>query len=450
MIAVEFEPTLQGWRETARALLSADVPPEQIVWDGGLFAQPLPSGTARHRVTKEFLDLAQLVSRHRDNRKWPLLYRVLYRLTHGEPHLLQVETDADVREVFTMRKQITHDIHQMHAFVRFRECDGEYIAWYRPDHDILPLTAPWFAERFAAMRWAILTPDACARWDTRELQFGPGAPRTEAPDVDALEELWRAYYASIFNPARVNLALLKQHMPERRWSTMPETSVIQSLVRDAGSRECGMLSQRPISAADFIPPNSTLPVLSQAIHHCRGCDLWEHATQPVFGVGPPDARIACIGEQPGDNEDREGKPFIGPAGQLFDRALAEVGIHRGEIYLSGAVKHFRYEQRGKVRIHKTASRVQIAACQPWLETELQLVKPRVIVCMGNTAVQSVVGRGVRLMEERGRVLPHRIAEGVVITVHPGFLLRMPDERRREEEYSRFVADLRTAKDFANR
>ena len=154
-----------------------------------------------------------------------------------------------------------------------------------------------------------------------------------------------------------------------------------------------------------------------------------------------------VGEQPGDNEDREGRPFVGPAGQLFDRALAEAGLVRSEVYLTGAVKHFRFEERGKRRIHKTASKAQVAACQPWLERELLLIRPRVIVCLGNTAALSVIGRGVRLLEERGCVEPHRFAGGVLVTVHPGFLLRVPDARR-EAEYRRFVADLRTARVFA--
>jgi DNA polymerase len=238
-------------------------------------------------------------------------------------------------------------------------------------------------------------------------------------------------------------------MPERRWSTLPEAQVIADLVRNSEARQHSMIAAAPVSAASFIPDHATLPVLRDAVHCCRGCDLWEHATQPVFGEGPPDARIVFVGEQPGDNEDREGRPFVGPSGQLFDRALAEAGLQRGEIYLTGAVKHFRFEERGKRRIHKTASKQQVAACQPWLERELQLIRPHVIVCMGNTAALSVVGRGVRLLEERGRILPHRYAGGVLVTVHPGFLLRMPDEMRREDEFRRFVDDIRTARDFAS-
>ena len=400
------------------------------------------------RVPRDFLDAAESVACHRDERKWTVLYRVLYRLTHGEPWLLQVSIDDDVRQLLAMRKQVGRDIHQMHAFVRFRQVGEEYVAWYQPDHLIVEAVAPFFAKRFGNMRWSILTPDRSVYWDTRELHFGPGVPRSQAPQGDDLEDLWRTYYASTFNPARVNLDLLRVHMPERRWSTMPESQTISALVRASASRQESMIEARPVSAASFVPENASLPLMREAVHACRGCDLWERATQPVFGEGPKDARIVFVGEQPGDNEDREGKPFVGPAGQLLDRALADAGLRRGEVYVTGAVKHFRFEERGKRRIHKTASKAQIAACQPWLERELELIRPHVIVCMGNTAALSVIGRGVRLLEERGNIVPHRHAGGAIVTVHPSFLLRMPDESRREAEYERFVADLLVARDFS--
>lgn len=452
MIAVRFDPTFSAWRDKARELLSAEVTPDRILWCGGeqtgLFDDPLPPPRAPAKVPRDFLTAAETVACHRDPRKWTLLYRVLYRLTHGEPWLLQVSIDDDVRELLSMQKQIGRDIHQMHAFVRFRKVDEHYVAWYQPDHFIVDTVGPFFAKRFASMHWSILTPDRSVTWDTQQLLYGPGVPRSQAPGSDDLEELWRTYYKSTFNPARVNLDQLRVHMPERRWSTMPETQAISELVRSSPVRQQRMIEARHLSAAPFLPEQATLPVLSSAVHACRGCDLWEHATQPVFGEGPADARIAFVGEQPGDSEDREGRPFVGSAGQLFDQALAEAGLQRGEVYLTNAVKHFRYEERGKRRIHKTASKAQVTACQPWLERELQLVRPDVIVCMGNTAALSVIGRGVRVMEERGQIVPHRYAAGVTVTVHPAFLLRMPDESRRQMEYQRFVDDIRAARVFA--
>jgi DNA polymerase len=455
VIAVSFQAGFAAWRDHARRLLAAHVPPGDVLWgdesQAALFASAapeIPSGTKPPRVPRAFVDAAELVACHRDPRRWSVLYRVLFRLTHGEPYLLEIQTDPDIRDLSTMRKEVAHDMHQMQAFVRFREQDGRFVAWYEPDHLIVEPLAPWFAKRFAAMQWSILTPDRCAHWDGGELSFTEGVPRSAAPERDGVEDVWRAYYASTFNPARVNVDLLRQHMPERRWAALPEAELIRSLARDSVSREQIMLASQSISAAPFVPPGASLPVLREAVHSCRGCDLWEHATQPVFGEGPPNAAIAFVGEQPGDNEDRTGRPFVGPAGQLFDRALAEAGLEREHVYITGAVKHFRYEQRGKVRIHKTASKAQIAACQPWLEAELQTLKPRVIVAMGNTAVLSVIGRGVRLLEERGVVMPHRIASGVIASVHPSFLLRIPDGTRQADEYARFVADIRLARDFA--
>ncbi len=363
----------------------------------------LSAGTADIAVPKQFVALADLVSCHRDEAKWPLLYRVLYRIVQGERHLLAIESDPDVNVLYRMRKEITHDMHRMKAFVRFRKVDDRFIAWHRPDHLIVEKMAPWFAERFGSMKWSILTPDRSVHWDLQKLSFGPGASATEAPAEDALEDLWRAYYASTFNPNRVNEKALRNHVPARYWAAMPETVMIPGLIVDAKARGRQMCETKPISAAAFVPQDPTLPLLRQAVHDCRGCDLHERATQPVFGQGPADARIVLVGEQPGEQEDLSGLPFVGPAGQLLDRALDDAGLNRGELYLTNAVRHFRFEERGKRRIHKTASRSQVAACQPWLEAELALIRPKLIVCMGATALLSVLGRAAKVSDLRGQV-----------------------------------------------
>ena len=449
MIVAAFDRTYPGWRDASRRLLSAGIAPNDVLWaeQPSLFAAEVPSGEAKRlAVPKEFLALASLISCHRDESKWSMLYRVLYRIVNGERHLLAIESDPDVNVLYRMRKEITHDMHRMKAFVRFRQVDDRYVAWHRPDHLIVEKMAPWFAERFGAMKWSILTPDRSAHWDLQKLNFGPGVPASEAPSGDALEDLWRAYYSSTFNPARVNEKLLRTHIPGRHWATMPETSIIPGLIVDARARERQMCETKPISAADFVPSNATLPLLREAVHACRGCDLYERATQPVSGVGPPDARIVLVGEQPGDQEDVAGLPFVGPAGQLLDRALAEVGLDRAELYLTNAVRHFRFEERGKRRIHKTASRSQIAACQPWLEAELALIRPKLVVCLGATALLSVLGRAAKVSDFRGQIVPHRHAGGVTATVHPSFLLRSPEHQ--VQEYSRFVEDLRFARRMA--
>ena len=193
-------------------------------------------------------------------------------------------------------------------------------------------------------------------------------------------------------------------------------------------------------AALYMPAGAGLQELRQAVQLCRGCDLYRNATQAVLGEGPATARIFMVGEQPGDREDLAGKPFVGPAGKLLDRALAEAGIARGDVYITNAVKHFKFEERGKRRIHKKPSAGEIHACHPWLEAELAVVKPQIIVCLGASAAQAVIGRSHRLMEQRGQFLPHPLANEVTATVHPSAILRAPDDRR-HQDYEAFVTDL---------
>jgi uracil-DNA glycosylase family protein len=196
------------------------------------------------------------------------------------------------------------------------------------------------------------------------------------------------------------------------------------------------------SAASFIPAKLTLPALEEAAASCTGCDLYKRATQTVFGRGPSRAEIVLVGEQPGDQEDRDGQPFVGPAGKILDKALAEAGIVREEVYVTNAVKHFKWEPQGKRRKHKKPSAAEIAACRPWLEAEVKVLRPRIVVCLGVTAAQSVFGKIVRLNEMRGRSLSMSMASNVFVTVHPSAVLRHPEAAQRDEEYRRFVEDLR--------
>ena len=196
------------------------------------------------------------------------------------------------------------------------------------------------------------------------------------------------------------------------------------------------------SATSFIPAKLTLPTLQEAAVSCTGCDLYQRATQTVFGEGSVHAEILFVGEQPGDQEDRAGHPFVGPAGKILDKALAETGIERTDVYVTNAVKHFKWEPQSKRRKHKKPSAVEIAACRPWLEAEVAVVRPRVIVCLGVTAAQSVFGKAVRLNELRGKPWSTGIAPNVFVTVHPSAILRHPEAAQREEEYRRFVEDLR--------
>jgi DNA polymerase len=197
-----------------------------------------------------------------------------------------------------------------------------------------------------------------------------------------------------------------------------------------------------VTAAEFVPDHKTLTGLREAVQGCRGCDLYKNATQAVFGEGAPDAEVFLVGEQPGDKEDLAGKPFVGPAGQLLDRALEEAGIDRSQTYVTNAVKHFKWQARGKRRIHQKPSWSEIVACRPWLEAELEVVRPRVVVCLGATAAQSLLGRDFRVTQHRRELLDSDLAEHLTATIHPSAILRRQDEESRHAEFAAFVDDLR--------
>ena len=203
------------------------------------------------------------------------------------------------------------------------------------------------------------------------------------------------------------------------------------------------------SAAPFVPSTTSIRTLSAAAHECRGCDLYKTATQVVFGAGPKSARLMLVGEQPGDVEDRQGKPFVGPAGRLLDEFMEEAGIPRQRVYVTNAVKHFKWEPRGKRRMHKRPRLSEIKACRSWLEAELRAIKPQIVVLLGATAAQSIMGPRFKLMQNRGKLLetpgpvgPGLPVERVVATIHPSAVLRAPDSERRRAAYDSLVADLK--------
>ena len=438
----------------ARQLLSRDVQPDAVSFAAGaqesLFEAALATlapATSSFIIPKEFLEIASFVALHRKPERWQLLYRILYRMARlGERHLLRIEVDPDVRELTLMQKALARDIHKMHAFVRFRKViqpNGveQFIAWHRPDHYIVEHVAPWFVRRFGAMHWAILTPDRSVNWDLEQLRFGPGVPASAAPQEDALEELWLSYYASVFNPARVNVAAMKKELPVRHWATLPEAQLIPSLLSQAAEREEKMRHVKTSSAEDFVPEDRTLPVLAEAVRSCKGCELYAPATQAVFGEGPRKAKIMFVGEQPGDQEDLQGLPFVGPAGQVLNKAMQQAGIERQSVYVTNAVKHFKFEERGKRRIHKKPKGSEVAACRPWLTAEIAALDPEIIVALGATAALSVGGREFAIQKERGQFLSLPSGRRLLVTVHPSFLLRLPDADR-EVEFTRFVEDLR--------
>jgi uracil-DNA glycosylase len=203
-----------------------------------------------------------------------------------------------------------------------------------------------------------------------------------------------------------------------------------------------MAKQPSKSAELLIPPHPTLSALHKAAQDCKACDLWKRGTQTVFGEGGADAKVIFVGEQPGDREDLEGKPFVGPAGGLLDKALVEAGIDRKKVYVTNAVKHFKWEPRGKRRIHKKPNAAEIATCRPWLDAEISVLKPKVVVCLGATAAQALLGRDFRVTQHRGEFVESPLAPFVMATVHPSSILRAPDDETRHAEMRRFVADLK--------
>ncbi len=466
------ETDLDGWREAARGLLAEGSPPSNTCFrtgaaPGGLFEDeappaPVPAGFSLS-VPRAFMDLAASVALHRSADRYDLLYRLLWRLQR-ERTLLHIVSDRDVADAMERAKNVSRASHKMKAFVRFRrieEEDGErWIAWFEPAHRVLERTAPFFQRRFTTMRWTILTPDGTADWDGERLTFGPAATKDQAPEGDDVEEFWKTYYASTFNPARLKTKMMQSEMPRRYWANLPEASLIPELVARAAVREKAMVrapatpanprfshAVAPVVervASDAVVPAS-LPALDAAVQGCRRCPLWRDATQAVCGKGPARADLLIVGEQPGDQEDLAGEPFVGPAGQVLDAALAEAGLDRSRAWVTNAVKHFKHEPRGKRRLHRTPDAGEVEACRWWLDAERAIVKPRLIVTLGATAALGVLGRKIAVTKDRGRPIRLDDDTPVLPTVHPSYLLRLPDEATRAAERTRFVDDLRAAK-----
>ena len=467
-ITLESETDFDGWRQAARTLVLSDVKPSEVTWGvrgnaPELFEPSVPPLDPPHgtfSVSAKFIELAKSAILHRDGERFAILYRLLWRLRSNHD-LLAVATDPDVAHVGAMAKAVHRDEHKMHAFVRFREIGREqkshYVAWFEPEHHIVELAAPFFARRFADMPWSILTPDVCAHWDGHAISITPGVARAEAPTEDRLEETWRRYYASIFNPARLKVKAMQNEMPKKYWRNLPEASLIKPLIEGAERAKSDMIANaatEPHKSQKRLEPAKEnlmarkhpdgIEELREAAAGCHACPLWKDATQTVFGEGPPTAGIMLVGEQPGDKEDLAGKPFVGPAGQMLDRALDEAGIDRSKVYVTNAVKHFKFVPRGKIRLHQKPSTPEIRACRQWYERELAAIKPGLVVAMGATAAQSVLGKITPVNKSRGRLIDLDDGPRVLVTVHPSYLLRLPDAEAKAREYQRFVDDLKIA------
>jgi DNA polymerase len=464
-----------AWRGAARGMLGAGVRPEDTEWRvagdaPSLFAEapPPPAPNAIH-VPRAFVDLAEIAIRHSDPERFALLYRVLWRLTHGEPALMQVATDPDIVRLHAMAKAVKRDAHKMHAFLRFRQVETEagtrHVAWFEPDHHIEEAEAGFFVRRFAGLRWSIVTPRRSVHWNGTELSFGPGGRRQDVPPDDAVEPLWRAYYAAIFNPARLKPGAMRAEMPRKYWRNMPETAEIPRLLREAPRRAAQMVAngvtapnptpQKPggaprVEHAMDTPdaetdPKAALAALARGLAGRNDLpDFARRATQMVFGEGPVGAPLFLVGEQPGDEEDIQGRPFVGPAGRLLNRALDAAQVPRDEAYVTNAVKHFKFTPTGKRRLHQSPDAGDIAYYRPFLLREIGLVGPKLLVALGATALRALTGRALPVMKTRGTMVAGPDGLPVFATVHPSYLLRLPDEDAQRREYARFVEDLRAA------
>ncbi|QJW98373.1 TIGR03915 family putative DNA repair protein [Frigoriglobus tundricola] len=423
-------PDFSAWRGAARALLAAEVSPADVLFDDGtatgLFAAdelpPVPARTA-FEVPRAFVALAESVACHRAPQRWDRLYRALWRLTRGEPHLLDLATDDDVRWLLRAEKSVRRDVHKMHAFVRFCKVDEHFVAWHRPDHRIVRRAAPFFRRRFPEMHWSILTPDESVTWNGEELHFGPGVRAKDAPPPDVLEVMWKTYYRATFNPARIKLKAMKKELPVRHWPTLPETALIPDLLAEASDRVSAMVrhSEGTRSAADFLPAARDLDSLRAAARDCTACGLCGPGTPVAFGTGPTDARIVLVGDQPDTS---------GAADELLAAALEEAGIDRAAVYRTTAVKQTAFVKRDGVRDPRRASSREAGACRPWLLAELAALRPAVIVCLGPLAAQAVLGPLFRFAEHRGDVFQ---TDGAltVATHHPATALRVPADARAE-------------------
>ena len=469
--------TLDHWRDHVRELVAAGTAPNDVHWidslrsahhatgglsaDGGLFgSSEAPEFTpasatseggveAPLQLPRRFVERLKTVSCFRSESMWSVAYRLLYRVAQGERDLLDDPLDPDVTAFQRMEKAIRRDAHKMHAFVRFRRIeDGEarggerFIAWYEPSHLIVERESEFFRKRFPSMDWSILSPDRCAHWDGTRVTLTEGATRDKAPTDDELEELWCAYYASIFNPARVKLKAMTAEMPKKFWHTLPETQQIPELLADVPRRlaEMAKTSRRMAeSAMPFVPSGAPLDELRGALQGCEGCELFKDHTRAVPGEGQEGASIALLGEQPGDTEERLGRPFAGPAGRVLDGLIEQAGLDRADLYLTNAVKHFRHEvklepgERGKRRIHKRPTIEHVSRCQPWVDAEMQRVRPDTLLCLGVTAARSVFGPTFRSPEASAapEVRSSRYAKRTIVTFHPAAILRARSSERKK-------------------
>lgn len=278
MLAVSTPANFAEWRTVARGMLGNEIHPHDVIWqreleEDLLFTHPAPrpESPSPPKVPAAFMGIAETASCHRSGDQWPLLYSILWRLTHGERHLLSIASDPELHRVQSMVKHISRDCHKMHAFVRFRKVGEspetgreQFVSWFEPDHKIVRLNASFFRKRFTNMDWSILTPDECMHWDGEKIHYTPGVDKSQAPDSDALEDLWKSYYKSIFNVARVKVKAMQSEMPKKYWKNLPEAEIIEALLASSSQQVDDMLTkspspERPAPRNDYLQHLRDLP-----------------------------------------------------------------------------------------------------------------------------------------------------------------------------------------------
>ncbi|MBR0657430.1 UdgX family uracil-DNA binding protein [Plastoroseomonas arctica] len=453
---------IDGWRAAARDAWRAGISPDRLVFHvpgeaGDLFGgEPPPpprADAAMPLVPRDFLALAEVAVRHRDPARFALLYDVLCRIAGGARGLLDDAADPVVARLRDMAKAVRRDAHKMHAFVRFTEIEGpRHVAWFEPDHYIEEAEAGFFIRRFAQLRWSIATPRLSLHWDGAALSIGPAGRRDALPPPDAGEALWRAYFGAIFNPARLKPAAMRAEMPEKYWKNLPEAQDIPRLIAEAPSRvramvAAGAAAPNPNPQRRRTPMATSTEGFAELRAQLLAADLPEwasRATQPVMGEGPVGAALMLVGEQPGDEEDLAGRAFVGPAGRLLNAVLEEAEVPRDALFVTNAVKHFKYTQQGRRRLHQTPDAGDITRYRPFLRAEVALVRPRLVLALGATALRALTGRAMPVTKSRDLHL--KTADGMDLraTVHPSYLLRLPDAVAQRAERQRFAADLARA------
>lgn len=450
-----FDGSFAGWRREARRLLQAGLEPHRVTWRDNLgtaqlFDEPalLPSlpGSDALRIPRELPELLESAARYRADDRWALLYRVLWRVVQGDRSAM-LAGDMDGSILQQRIKSVRREAHHMHAFLRFRQRPADagppgYVAWHEPAHDILEVAAEHFAERLGRASWLIATPDAAALWDGEQLCFLRPCPHElrelarSAADPGA--NLWLTYYQSTFNPARLNRDVLETSMPVRFWKHLPEGPLIPQMMSEARAGRQRLAQAADVSERDgkavLIASDKAQPkrAPSTSLEKCRDCDIWRGATCAVAGEGPSQAAIMLVGEQPGDQEDLSGRPFIGPAGRVLDNALQQATLQREAVYLTNAVKHFKWVPRGGpdsrsvTRKHATPKPGEIESCHRWLDGELKQVAPQVVVALGRTALASLLQtfepQRLRLADFAGKPFEHD-GRWIVVAPHPAAVLR---------------------------